>query len=367
VPQREGVMPMEFEPVFGAFERMAEDLHAGREALETAQQRLSATLATVATGVVALDDSGFVLVANPRAVTLLGQPIPEGQPFGIGLGPLWSDLLRVVEQARRPGSRLPEPRELAFEERRLLLTVTRLGAGVPGLVLALNDVTELSRAERVLAWGEMAQQVAHEIKNPLTPMRLGVQHLQRAWRDRRETFDGTLEETAKRILEEIDRLDGVARAFSRFAAPAPTPGPLAPIDDAAVARDVVQLYRLSGEGAEVRVEADGPMRAPARTDELKEVLVNLLENARAAGATEVVVRVGLGALEVADNGSGVPVANLGRVFEPRFSTNTSGSGLGRAIVKRLVEGWNGHVEIRSEEGTGTTLRVVFSPGAPRVP
>ena len=360
VPLREGPTPTEFEPVFGAFERMVEDLRAGRAALETAQSRLAATLATVATGVVALDDDGVVLVANPRAEALLGLPVPTGQPFGLGLPPVWAELLRLIAQARKRQDRLPDPRELAIDDRRVLLTVTRLGAGVPGLVLALNDVTELSRAERVLAWGEMAQQVAHEIKNPLTPMRLGVQHLQRAFRDRRETFDVTLDETSRRILEEIDRLDGVARAFSRFAAPAPTPGPLAPIDVAAVARDVVQLYRLAGEGAAVRVEADGPVLAPARTDELKEVLVNLLENARAAGARQVLVRVNTGSLRVEDDGHGIAAAHLARIFEPRFSTNTSGSGLGLAIVKRLVEGWNATVAVSSEEGQGTVLELRFA-------
>ena len=95
-----------------------------------------------------------------------------------------------------------------------------LGPDVRGVVIALNDVTDVSRAERVLAWGEMARQVAHEIKNPLTPMRLGLQHLRRVYRDRRTEFDRTLEETAERMLAEIDRLDTIARAFSRFAAPA---------------------------------------------------------------------------------------------------------------------------------------------------
>lgn len=360
VPARSGPVPSEFEPVFGAFARMVEDLQAGRTALETAQARLAATLATVATGVIALDGEGLVLMANPQAEAVLGQPVPAGQPFGAGLDAGWQELVQLVAQARRRVERLPEPRELVIGERRVLATLTRLAGGEGlGLVLALNDVTELSRAERVLAWGEMAQQVAHEIKNPLTPMRLGVQHLQRAWRDRRESFDGVLDETGRRILEEIDRLDGVARAFSRFAAPAPVPGPLEPIDVAAVARDVVQLYRLAGDAAEVRLEADGPVRAPARPDELKEVLVNLLENARGAGARRIIVRAAPGWVEVEDDGRGIPAANLPRIFEPRFSTNTSGSGLGLAIVQRLVDGWNARVTVESAEGVGTTVRVTF--------
>jgi signal transduction histidine kinase len=95
----------------------------------------------------------------------------------------------------------------------------------------------------------------------------------------------------------------------------------------------------------------------ARADEVKEVVVNLLENARNAGATRVVVRVGPGEIQVSDDGTGIPEDLLPRIFEPRFSTTTSGSGLGLAIVKRLVEGWSGTIEVESEAGRGTTVTV----------
>jgi signal transduction histidine kinase len=237
-----------------------------------------------------------------------------------------------------------------------------LGPDLRGAVLALNDVSDISRAERVLAWGEMARQVAHEIKNPLTPMRLGVQHLRRVWRDRPDEFDGTLEDTARRILGEIDRLDTIARAFSRFAAPGPEEDPLEPVDLAEVAEEVVQLYQLAGEGAAtVRLEVTPAAFGDARRDEIKEVLVNLLENARNAGALMIVVAVAPGRLEVRDDGSGIPPDLLPRIFEPRFSTTTSGSGLGLAIVRRLVESWGGSVEVESAVGRGTTVVVRLAP------
>jgi signal transduction histidine kinase len=239
-----------------------------------------------------------------------------------------------------------------------------MGADLRGAVLALNDVTDLSRAERVLAWGEMARQVAHEIKNPLTPMRLGVQHLRRVWQDRRDEFGGALEETAARILAEIDRLDTIARAFSRFAAPALAQDPVEPVDLAAVAAEVVHLYQLAGEGAgaTVRLDAIRPAWGESRRDELKEVLVNLLENARNAGARCIVVTVGAACIEVQDDGSGIPRHLLPRIFEPRFSTTTSGSGLGLAIVRRLVESWGGSVEVNSVVGRGTTATIRFATG-----
>jgi two-component system nitrogen regulation sensor histidine kinase NtrY len=247
--------------------------------------------------------------------------------------------------------------ELEVGGRRLTLQLASLGPEVRGVVIALNDVTEVSRAERVLAWGEMARQVAHEIKNPLTPMRLGMQHLRRVYRERKMEFDATLEETSGRILAEIDRLDTIARAFSRFAAPADLTGTLDRIDLGVVVGEVVQLYALAEEGCEVKLEVVPPAAGAARPDEVKEVVLNLLENARNAGAAIVRVTVGPGLIKVADDGAGIPAELLPRVFEPRFSTTTSGSGLGLAIVRRLVESWGGRIEVESETGQGTTISV----------
>jgi len=177
------------------------------------------------------------------------------------------------------------------------------------------------------------------------------------YRDRQSEFGRTLEETAERVLAEIDRLDTIARAFSRFAAPADDIQPLDRVDLAAVVGEVVQLYRLTEEGCVVRLTHRQDAYGAARADEVKEVVVNLLENARNAGARAVDVTVGPGCVEVSDDGSGIPADLLPRIFEPRFSTTTSGSGLGLAILRRLVEGWSGEIEVVSEKGRGTKVTV----------
>ena len=361
MPRRSERPPLEFEPVFAAFERMAADIRSSQSALEEARRRTSSVLATVATGVVGVDPGGRVLIANGRAVELLGIELQEGEPFldrlSPELRPLGTTVRRFLEDSDAASSL-----ELEVNGRRLTLQLASLGPHLRGAVLALNDVSELSRAERVLAWGEMARQVAHEIKNPLTPMRLGMQHLRRVYRDRREEFDSTLDETADRMLAEIDRLDTIARAFSRFAAPAVQDQPLDRIDLAGVVGEVVQLYRLAEEGCEVRLSAEPGSTGAARPDEVKEVMVNLLENARNAGATVVNVRVAPSQISVSDNGTGIPAELLPRVFEPRFSTRTSGAGLGLAIVRRLVESWAGRVEVDSREGEGTVVTVHLPAG-----
>jgi signal transduction histidine kinase len=220
------------------------------------------------------------------------------------------------------------------------------------------------RTARILAWGEMARQVAHEIKNPLTPIKLSIQHIRRAYSDGRPDYEEILESNVDQILDEIDRLTDIARAFSRYGAPQERPGATEPVDIAAVVRDTLTLYKAPDRDVRYRFEVrDQDTVAAARKAELREVLVNLLENARAAvgdaGTVEVRI-VGDGRcvrLEVHDDGEGIPADQLTSIFEPHFSTRSSGTGLGLAIVRRLVEGWGGEVRAESEVGKGTMIRV----------
>ncbi|NJD11514.1 MAG: HAMP domain-containing protein [Gemmatimonadetes bacterium] len=220
------------------------------------------------------------------------------------------------------------------------------------------------RTARVLAWGEMARQVAHEIKNPLTPIKLSVQHLKRAHQDRHPQFDAVLEGSVQEILREIDRLSEIARAFSRYGAPAVAAGPLEAVDLVGVVKEALTLYRAGDDAVAYTAAFEpGVSRVQARTGELKEVLLNLLENARTAlpeqGRITVHARQREDIVEllVEDNGSGIAPELLGRVFEPHFSTRSSGTGLGLAIVRRLVESWQGSVSVDSRPGEGTTVTV----------
>ena len=230
-------------------------------------------------------------------------------------------------------------------------------------MITLDDVTELARAQRVLAWGEMARQVAHEIKNPLTPIRLGVQHLKRARTDGRVDFDKVLDQNVARILSEIDRLDEIARAFSRSGSVPAERAPAENIDVCAVVRDVVGLEQMgAGDGVQWSIAGcDNPVHAMAGRDELKEVLLNLLENARHAHAKNVSIDVTRApervVLSVRDDGDGIPPNILPRVFEPHFSTKTSGSGLGLAISRQIIDGWGGEMNIESAPGSGTTVTI----------
>jgi two-component system, NtrC family, nitrogen regulation sensor histidine kinase NtrY len=366
--------PDEFGAVFDAFNRMVRRLRRARRELVRVNRRTRAVVEDVATGVVAFDRAGVVTLVNPRARALLGLSLVEGQrpERGPGVG---GEFVRWVELYFR--DRLEEAStEFQAGPRRIRARARRIGGLGPteprepsGAVVSLEDVTDELRTERVLAWGEMARQVAHEVKNPLTPIKLSVQHLRRAWDDGRSDFGDILQRNADAMLREIDRLAGIASGFARFGAPeAPGEEPLeaVPVDE--LVHEVMALY-ASGEGP-VRFESRVPPSLPpvqARTQELKEVLVNLLENARAAVRDQgrVVVEAGVEGegddervvLTVVDDGVGIPAAVLPRIFEPHFSTRSTGTGLGLAIVQRLVEGWGGSVSAESTPGRSTVLAV----------
>jgi len=364
LPGFEPGAPIEFVPVFEAFERMASDIEASQSALEDARRRTAAVLRNVATGVVALDPGLRVTIANPRAGQLLRAALPAGARVDVVSGQEWGPVWDWARRFLRSGHE-SDSREFTVVTSQIRAQATAIHGDPGGCVLALDDTTELTHAVRILAWGELARQVAHEIKNPLTPIRLGIQHLSRAHRDGRDDFAATLDRTAKQILAEIERLDAIARAFSRFGAPPAEAEPLSSADLSAIAGDAAELYALA-EGTGVVVEAEGPTLAWVRKDEVKEVLVNLIENARDAGATEIRVAVGqesdeTAAIRVHDDGKGIPADDLPLIFEPQFSTTTSGAGLGLAISKRLVESWGGTISVESRAGEGTVVTILIKP------
>ena len=365
-PAPERAPAMEFVPVFSAFERMDADLASSRSALESAQRRTESVLRDVASGVIAVDLQGRVTLANPGADKLLGRPVTPG---------LTLRQLEEPELADRTESFLAskaseEAFDLTVGGREVRGSLAHLERGGGGAVLTLEDVTELARAQRVLAWGEMARQVAHEIKNPLTPIRLGVQHLRRARGDNRVDFTRIFEQNVERILAEIDRLDEIARAFSRYGMSPAERLEAVPIDVAAITRDTVDLEKLAADGIAWHVSApSNPVMVLARDDELREVLLNVMENARQAGASRIDVDVAPDTdrveVTVRDNGDGVAPADLERIFEPRFSTRTSGSGLGLAISRNMVEAWGGRMSAEGAPERGTVMRISLVPAPSR--
>jgi nitrogen fixation/metabolism regulation signal transduction histidine kinase len=226
---------------------------------------------------------------------------------------------------------------------------------------------ELERTNRLAAWADMARQVAHEIKNPLTPIQLNAEHLQRVHADRGRPLGALVDDCVANILGQVRLLRQISSEFSSFAS-APTPHPVA-TDLGQLLDQILAPYR-AGLRERVRFDVEVPSATPpAFVDPLliSRALTNLLENALHAmpdgGRLRFVVEQAAGPdrlhLRVTDSGVGMDAAALGRIFEPYFSTKTTGTGLGLTIAKRNVEANGGSIAVSSELGVGTTVTLTL--------
>jgi nitrogen fixation/metabolism regulation signal transduction histidine kinase len=228
---------------------------------------------------------------------------------------------------------------------------------------------QLERTHRLEAWAEMARQVAHEIKNPLTPIQLSAEHLRRVHADRGEPLGEVLEGCVSAILGQVTLLRRISAEFSSFAS-SPTAKP-APVDVAELVKEVIEPYRapLSGRVEIVnRVTAPLPPAFADRTL-IARALVNIVENALHAMPGPGTLTLDANAhdgrvvVEVRDSGLGMDDEALARAFEPYFSTKTTGTGLGLPIALRNVELNGGTLDVESRKGEGTTVRMSL-PTAP---
>jgi len=237
------------------------------------------------------------------------------------------------------------------------------------MVIALEQSAELlARSEREMAWREMARQIAHEIRNPLTPMKLSIQHLQRAWEDKSPHFDELLRRTASTLAEQIDILSYIAASFSSFANI--PQGKAEPINLVDILRSTSLLFE-GNESAHVQLELNGMEEAFVLADkeQINRVLTNLVKNALQVIPSD---RKGIVVLEirktnegfrvmVADNGMGVPQEMQGRIFQPNFTTKSTGMGLGLAISKRIIEHAGGKIWFETQPGKGTQFYFTLPP------
>jgi signal transduction histidine kinase len=228
---------------------------------------------------------------------------------------------------------------------------------------------QLERTHRIEAWAEMARQVAHEIKNPLTPIQLSAEHLRRVHQDRGEPLTPVLENCIDTILGQVRLLRQISAEFSSFAS-SPTARP-APVDPVQLVRDVVEPYRHGLEGRIiVRNEVHGPLpRVFVDRSLVSRALANVVENALHAmpGLGSLTVDAHQGAssvvIDVTDTGVGMDREALERVFEPYFSTKASGTGLGLPIARRNIELSGGSVQVESEKGRGTRVTITLPVAA----
>ncbi len=354
--------------------RSNEELQASNRRLDLERRLVATVLESVTTGVLAFDRDGRMTVCNPAARALLsleGEVTVETLRERTELAPL----VELLEEARN-GVSSPAPRELTLSsgegERRLEIALRPLcpppaGERRRGWVLAIEDVTHVAREQKLAAWSEVARRVAHEIKNPLTPIRLSAERIAKRQRAGGPGLPEAIERGTKVIVEEVDFLKSLVDEFSRFARlPEMRPEPT---DLPALARSAVRLFEGARDGISLRVESClARERVLLDPEQIKRALINLLDNAlEACGASgEITVRLaenGNGvSIEVADTGRGVPARDREKLFLPDFTTKGRGTGLGLAIVSRIVADHNGTIRVEENRPRGARF-IIELPAA----
>jgi PAS domain S-box-containing protein len=370
------------------FNRMAESLEAQRADLEGRRRYIETILENATTGVAAVDHRGSIRTLNPAARQMLGlRSAREGDSLlsllehSAGLDFLAAGLRDSLEGS---GERIETEGERetggSGERRRLRAVVLRLeesGTPTAGRILLVEDVTETVRSERLAAWAEMARRIAHEIKNPLTPVSLVVEHLRLLQENEDPALLAALPGALDTIAGQVHELRQISAEFSAYARlPEMRPEPT---DLGAFVRELVGPYAAAPpEGVAIHCEVDEGL-PPVGVDErvLRRAVINLLENALHAlderpGRVEVLVdadpdREGWLRLRIRDEGRGMDAETLDRLFEPYFSTRDAGTGLGLPIARRAVEQHGGELSAESEPGRGTTMTLRLPPAAPREP
>ena len=357
-----------------AIDRMAVRIAQTRSALEREKQVMSSMLESITSAVVSLDSRHRVMMQNEVAGALLGssfdRPLDEALAADPRLAVVREFVAGPAQALRSATVRLP-PRGEEEPEEWTLSWVPVAAEGDPAALLVVEDVSEVLRGQRLAAWAEMARMIAHEIKNPLTPIRLSAEHMREVRLRDPESFDEVFARCTRNILAHVDELQEIASDFSiysRIPRIEREEGDLS-----AFTERLVDGYRTAPPpGVQLVYEGPaGPLTLSFDPKLLGRALRNLIENALRAVAEGGTVAVRLertgedeALLQVEDDGPGVPEGDLDRIFEPYFSTHDTGTGLGLPIARRVVEEHGGRIAARNVPGGGLRVLLRLPAGGP---
>nr|WP_246545756.1 ATP-binding protein [Pelotalea chapellei] len=375
-----------------SFNLMTNDLRAKQLALnnsnlelfrinqESEQRRryMEIVLRNVAAGVISVDKTGSITTINKSAEKLLS--INPGTVLGQNFREILCDThMEIVKETLKELMLSKQDtinRQIFLDVKgarlalHLHLTVLRDDAGdFIGTVLVLDDLTQVMKAQRMAAWREVARRIAHEIKNPLTPIQLSAQRLRKRYLARFSDDEKVFDECTEMIIKSVDDLKNLVNEFSNFARmPAIQPEPN---DLNAIIKETLTLYQEAHRGVLFDFVPDISMpQLKIDRNQIKRVVINILENSVSAMNEQgtVVIRssydaeLKMASLTISDNGPGISPEDKPRLFEPYFSTKKTGTGLGLAIVSSIVSDHNGFVRVRDNEPHGACFVVELPAG-----
>ncbi|GIL17958.1 MAG: PAS domain-containing sensor histidine kinase [Oligoflexia bacterium] len=339
--------------------------------LDKHSRYIEVVLGSVSAGVISVDKSGKITTLNKHAGNLLkldpakyiGRPVRE--LLTLEYFRTFSDLLKTMAEHQIESLQKELVVNVQGESLPLLLTLSILknekGEEI-GKILVFDDLTPILNAQRAAAWTEVARRIAHEIKNPLTPIKLSAERLQRKFGE--GISDPAFKECTTMIIQQTEGLKNLVNEFSQFAR-LPQARPVVGDVNKAV-EESLKIFRVGHPQVELVFEPDSNVpQFKFDPDQINRVLVNLIDNSIAAVATESVKKVTVTThyapelkilrLTVADTGVGITASQRARVFEPYYSTKEGGTGLGLAIVKRIIEDHNGFIRALGNEPKGTKM------------
>ena len=381
--------PGDLQTLARAFNRMTYQLKEQRNELMTANHQLDerrrfteAMLSGVTAGVIGVEPDGMISLVNPSALTLTG--MPERELLGRSLAEVLPAFSVVFEQAASRVSGWAEGQvnmRVGTQERNFVVRVTTEAADSDdhGYVVTFDDISELVTAQRNSAWADIARRIAHEIKNPLTPIQLSAERLKRKYGREIQTDKQVFEQCTDTIIRQVGDIGRMVDEFSAFAR---MPSASLEMQDLAqVVREATILQRVSAGELEIEVRvSDERMSFPFDRRLITQAVTNLVKNAREATEARqhedqavkgrILVEAGLDHrapfISVTDNGIGLPKENRHRLTEPYMTTRAKGTGLGLAIVKRIMEEHQGRVVLDDapadfDGGHGARVTLSFTP------
>ena len=353
-----------------SFNQMTGDLHTNRMELEQRKKYMEIVLKNVAAGVISIDEKGMITTINTSAEQMLeikGEEVLD-RKFSEVLAPEYvhqlEELSGKLRSSRKDSIKQQVTVSLKGKTLSLLTNLTALKdeEGKPlGVVAVFDELTQLIKAQRIAAWREVARRIAHEIKNPLTPIQLSAQRLRKRYLGTLQDDGAVFEECTRTIVKQVEELKRMVNEFSNFArmpASEPTPNHLNEI-----IQETLVLFQEAHKQVHFDFTAHDLPVFNIDRDQMKRVMINLIKNSLASLERDGEIRIRTDydprmqvvQLEVSDNGCGIPDEDKGRLFEPYFSTKKTGTGLGLTIVNAIVADHNGYIRVRDNKPQGTTF------------
>jgi two-component system nitrogen regulation sensor histidine kinase NtrY len=355
-----------------SFNQMTGDLQVSRYELEQRKKYMEIVLKNVAAGVISVDDKGVITTINTSAEQILeikGEDVLERKFFEVlskEYVAQMEELLNELRSSQKDSIEKQLTGRLKGKSLTLLINLTNLkdeeGRSL-GVVAVFDDLTQMIKAHRMAAWREVARRIAHEIKNPLTPIQLSAERLRKRYLDRLPEDGAVFDECTKTIVKQVEELKGMVNEFSSFArmpASQPSPNHLNEI-----IREALVLFQEAHKEVHFMFVPEHLPVLNIDRDQMKRVMINLIKNSLTAidGEGEIKIltsydpKLQMVRLEVSDDGCGIPEEDKGRLFEPYFSTRKTGTGLGLTIVNAIIADHNGYIRVRDNKPKGTTFLI----------